>query len=43
MFWIPAFAGMTMLTVFDDYDTPAGRGHQWMRFAFHTLPVAHRL
>jgi len=27
MFWIPAFAGMTMLTAFDDCDTVAG-GHE---------------
>jgi len=28
MFWIPAFAGMTMLTAFDDYDTVSGGGHE---------------
>jgi len=28
MFWIPAFAGMTILTAFDDYDTVSGRGQE---------------
>jgi hypothetical protein len=33
-FWIPAFAGMTMLTAFDDYDTVSGGGHEAVRFGY---------
>jgi hypothetical protein len=35
MFWIPAFAGMTMLTAFDDCDTVTSGGHLWLRFALY--------
>jgi hypothetical protein len=43
LFWIPAppisrgqaFAGMTMLTAFEDYDTVSGRGHEAASFALN--------
>ncbi len=30
-----AFAGMTMLTAFNDYDTISGGGHEAVSFAFY--------
>ncbi|HOE79752.1 MAG TPA: hypothetical protein PLX58_09605 [Smithellaceae bacterium] len=35
LFWIPAFAGMTMLTAFDDYDKVSGGGHEAVSFALN--------